>query len=229
VPCVVATACAAEHREVLVAPVEALGLEVAWLETDASAIFGMRYRGDVREMEVEAIGPSWTPADVERLGPVLEGVAWVHVGGLLRSDFPAETLAALARGRRVSLDAQGLARVARVGPLRRDSRFDPAALGEVSVLKVSEEEARALVGSDEPEALRALGVPEIVLTLGSRGALVIDSAEAVHVPARPSAAADPTGAGDMFAASYVAARADGAAPVAAAERAAGLVARLLAS
>src|SRR3954447_17701659 len=225
---VVATACAAEHRDALVAPVEALGVEVAWLESDVTAIFGIRNRGDVREMRVEAVRPAWTPADVERLAPALEGVAWVHVGGLLRSDFPAETLAALARGRCVSLDAQGLARVARVGPLRQDAGFDRAALAEVSLLKVSEEEALALVGSAEPDVLRALGVPEVVLTLGSRGAVVITGGEATHVPARPPVVDDPTGAGDMFSASYVVARAGGAAPVAAAERAAELVARLLA-
>jgi sugar/nucleoside kinase (ribokinase family) len=227
-PCVVATACSAGHRALLVEPVEALGLEVAWREADATAVFGMRNRGDVREMQVEAVGPVWSPADVERLGPALAGAAWVHVAGLLRSDFPAETLAALARAHRVSLDAQGLVRAAHVGPLRQDAEFDPAVLEHVALLKVSDEEAQALVGSAEPDALRALGVPEIVLTLGSRGSVVIDGPEATHVPARSALVDDPTGAGDMFTAAYVVARADGAAPVAAADRAAGLVARLLA-
>jgi sugar/nucleoside kinase (ribokinase family) len=48
----------------------------------------------------------------------------------------------------------------------------------------------------------------------------------VHVHADP-VECDPTGAGDMFAAAYLVARADGDGPVAAARRAAAVVARLL--
>ena len=226
-PALVVTACALEHKDVLVGPLESMGLEVGWVEAPTTSTFGMRYRGDVREMWVEAIGPVWTPADVERLEPRLAEAGWVHVGGLLRSDFPAETLAALARGRRLSLDAQGLVRMPGLGPLQMDADFDPAVLPHLSVLKVSEEEAVALVGAATPEALDALGVPEIVLTLGTRGAIVIAGGAAEHVPAEPPVVPDPTGTGDMFAAAYMVARADGSDPVEAARRAAGLVARLL--
>jgi sugar/nucleoside kinase (ribokinase family) len=48
------------------------------------------------------------------------------------------------------------------------------------------------------------------------------------VRAHPVDAADPTGAGDAFAAAYVVARSGGAAPTAAARRAAALVSDLLA-
>jgi 2-dehydro-3-deoxygluconokinase len=100
----------------------------------------------------------------------------------------------------------------------------------VAILKVSEEEARVLVGSTEPEALAELGVPEILLTLGARGCVVIVRGHAEHVPARPAGdGADPTGAGDSFAAAYLAARADGHAPASAARRATALVAALLMS
>jgi sugar/nucleoside kinase (ribokinase family) len=48
------------------------------------------------------------------------------------------------------------------------------------------------------------------------------------VPARPvDDGADPTGAGDAFAAAYLSARADGHAPASAARRATALVAALL--
>ena len=83
---------------------------------------------------------------------------WVQVGALLRGDFPAETLAALARGgRRLLLDGHGLARLAQTGPLRRDGEFDRATLEEVAALKLSSGEAEA-IGLD----LGALS------TLGSR-------------------------------------------------------------
>jgi sugar/nucleoside kinase (ribokinase family) len=188
--------------------------------------FSFRYDGDVREMTVEALGEPWTPGDLERL-PELPG--WVQVGAVTRSDFPAATLAALARGRRLALDAHGLARVPRLGPLALDGAFDPALLEHLAVLKLAEEEALAIAGSTEPDALRALGVPEVVLTFGSRGALVVtaDTAERVEAHRRPGL--DPTGAGDVFLAGYVLSRAEGIEPVGAANRGAALVAETLAS
>jgi 2-dehydro-3-deoxygluconokinase len=85
-----------------------------------------------------------------------------------------------------------------------------------------------LVGDAEPESLAELGVPEIVLTLGPTGSVVIVRGKAEHIPARPVGdSADPTGAGDAFGAAYLAARADGHAPGSAARRATALVAALL--
>jgi sugar/nucleoside kinase (ribokinase family) len=143
----------------------------------------------------------------------------VHVGPLARSDFPPETLAELARGRRLSYDGQGLVRPARTGPLVLDPAFDPALLRPVSILKLSEEEAE-MVGVEH-------GVPEVLVTLGARGVVVHADGESVRVAATTRSSGDPTGAGDMFAAAYLVARADGAPPVAAAERACAVVAGLL--
>ena len=75
------------------------------------------YEDEIRTTTVTSIGEPWTPRDAVHLDP---SVTWVHVAPLLRSDFPAETLAALAAGgRRLSLDAQGLVREARLGPLEQ--------------------------------------------------------------------------------------------------------------
>ena len=149
---------------------------------------------------------------------------------MTRSDFPAETLAALARGRRLALDAHGLARVPRLGPLALDGAFDPALLEHVAVLKLAEEEALAIAGSTEPDALRALGVPEVLLTFGSRGALVVTPDAAERVEAHRGPGLDPTGAGDVFLAGYVLARARGSRPGRRrAHRGAALVAETLAS
>lgn len=46
--------------------------------------------------------------------------------------------------------------------------------------------------------LRERGVQTVVVTLGSRGALVLDAEGATHLPAVEVAAVDPTGAGDAF-------------------------------
>jgi sugar/nucleoside kinase (ribokinase family) len=159
---------------------------------------------------------------------LLRRVEWLHVAPLLRSDFDVAALERLGLGRRLMLDAQGLVRVPEVGPLKLDANYDPDLLRHVAILKVAAEEARVLVGDAEPESLAELGVPEIILTLGSAGSVVIVRGSAEHVPALPvDGAADPTGAGDAFAAAYLAARADGHAPGSAARRAAALVAALL--
>src|SRR5436305_1916795 len=127
-----------------------------------------------------------------------------------------------------SLDGQGLVRPARTGPLELDGGYDPEVLRHVSVLKLAEEEARVLVGEPSADALSSLGVPEVVVTLGSRGSLVFAGGRLERVVGTPAGGEiDPTGAGDAFAVAYLVSRQGGRAPVAAARRATGLVARLL--
>ena len=197
----------------LAPPLVALGLPVLWLSGSSTAAFSFHYSGDRREMVVDALGDPWSVEDVRELGEV----RWVHVGPLASSDFPAETLAELARGRRVSLDGQGLVRPARTGPLKLGGAADPGVLRHVSILKLSEEEARALLGEADEPSLRALGVPEVVVTRGSRGSLVLADGLLSEAPAQPvGGPIDPTGAGDAFAAAYLVARSSGHAPVAAA-------------
>jgi sugar/nucleoside kinase (ribokinase family) len=145
----------------------------------------------------------------------------VHVAPLLRSDFPAETLARVALGRRLSLDGQGLVRVPELGELRLDDDYDPAVLEHVQVLKLAEEEAEAL---GDPAALP---VPEVIVTHGVRGATVYAGGRADRVSAF-GIDTDPTGAGDAFSVAYVAARAGGVPPLTAARRATAVVADMLA-
>jgi sugar/nucleoside kinase (ribokinase family) len=174
-----------------------------------------------------AVGDPWSPEQA------LEAVAdahSVHVGALTRTDFPEPTLAALARaGRIVLVDAQGLVRTPLLGPLQTDAHIGDV-LGHVTILKLNEEEAEALSGRSDPEAMRALGVPEVLLTLGSKGAFVVTPDRVEHVPALGMPAVpDPTGAGDTFSAAYLAARAHGADAVEAARRATETVGAFLSS
>jgi sugar/nucleoside kinase (ribokinase family) len=167
-------------------------------------------------MMVDQAGDSWSPADAEA---VPRG-AWVHVAPLLRSDFPVDTLAALAKGRRLSLDGQGLVRVSEEGPLRLDADFDPALLANVQILKLAEEEAEVVGAVDR------LGVREVLVTYGARGSRVYYEGRAEEVGAWP-VAADPTGSGDAFSAAYLAGRSRGLTPVSAARRATAVVGALL--
>jgi sugar/nucleoside kinase (ribokinase family) len=207
--------------------VATLGLPATLEAGGETTSFSFSYDADgVRTMTVEVIGEPWTTDEPQ--GMLLRRVEWLQVAPLLRSDFDAAALERLGAGRRLLLDAQGLVRVPQLGPLKLDANYEPDLLCHVSILKVSEEEARVLVGDASPEALAQLPVPEIVLTLGSAGSVVIVRGTAETVPARPvGAEADPTGAGDGFAAAYLSARADGHAPSSAARRATALVAALL--
>ena len=224
-PALVLAKCGAADRALLLRPLVALGIPVLWLGGDSTAAFSIRYEGDRREMTVEGIGDPWSPRDVQRLGDA----RWVHVGALAQSDFPAETLAALAEGRRVLFDGQGLVRPPRTGPLELHGDYDPEVLRHIDVLKLAEDEAEALVGEPDEAALRALGVPEVIVTLGPQGALVYADGRLERVAAQPvGGPVDPTGAGDAFAVAYLAARAGGHAPVPSARRAGALVTGLLA-
>ena len=225
---VVVTRCGESDRARLLPSLVALGLPVTCLEGDSTSTFAFRYEGDVRHFEIVGVGDSWSPAEARELrrGP-LAGVEWIHVGPVLRSEFPPETLEELASGRRLSYDGHGLVRRPEPGPLHLDADFDPAVLRHVSFLKLAEEEAIAAAGSLEPEALAALGPPEVLVTFGSRGALVVVDGKAERVEAHPVLDADPTGSGDAFAAGYLASRSSGLAPAAAARRATSLVGTLL--
>lgn len=202
--------CADADRRFLLPRLAALGIPVRLLQGTRTAAFTLAYNGESRTMNVDELGDTWTPRDARAVD---RHVRWVHVAPLMRSDFPAETLAELARGRRLLFDGQGLVRRPQTGPLELDADFDPEVLRHVTILKLAEDEA-AIVGD--------VDVPERIVTLGSRGAIVYANGRETLVPARPLAR-DPTGAGDAFAAAYLVSRASGHSPVAAARRATSVV------
>jgi sugar/nucleoside kinase (ribokinase family) len=212
----IVTRCGVAERADYARHLSALGLPVLLLPGEVTTSFSFRYEGAKRVMTVEQQGDTWTPADAGSLRPG----AWVHVAPLLRSDFPAVTLSALAQGRRLSLDGQGLVRVPEPGPLRLDADFDAAMLEHVQILKLAEEEADVIGAVDR------LGVPEVLVTYGDRGSTVYAGGRKEEIAAWP-VRADPTGSGDAFSAAYLAARSRGLTPVSAARSATAVVAAIL--
>jgi len=198
-----------------------LGLPASLSTGGVTTSFSFSYdRNGDRTMAVESVGEPWQLDEPQ--STLLRRVDWLHVAPLLRGDFDPAALERLGSGRRLLLDAQGLVRVRQLGPLTLDADYDAELLRHVSILKVSEDEARVL------EPLTELGVPEIVLTRGISGSVVFVHGHPEEIPARPvGGEVDPTGAGDAFGVSYLAARADGHAPASAARRATALVAALL--
>jgi sugar/nucleoside kinase (ribokinase family) len=222
----IVTRCADADRELADEVARGTGVPLTVLSSEHTSGFDHAYEGEARTTTVTAIGDPWVPTDAERLDP---DVRWVHVAPLLRSDFGSEALTALASsGRRVSLDAQGLVREPRLGLLEQNADFDRAILASVSVLKLSEEEARIVAGGPFDAAVaRSLGVDEILVTLGSNGEQVWVGDRPTHVPTNPVLGVETTGAGDAFMVAYAVARVDGASPVGAAAQASALVARML--
>ena len=71
----------------------------------------------------------------------------------------------------------------------------------------NDDEARALTGEENPEAmlasLKAAGAKSVIMTLGSGGALAFDDEHRYRCSAYSGRAVDPSGAGDAFAAGFV--------------------------
>src|SRR5829696_3803777 len=216
----VITRSAASDRRALTAPLAALGVPWIWREAPSTTTFEIVYDGEEREMAIGDPGSPWTLDDARSVGRA----DWVQIGGLTRADFPAEVLAVLARDHRLALDGQALVRPATTGRLVLDADFDPEVLRHVTALKLNEEEVEALGGE---ECVTGLDVPELLLTHGSTGALLVAHGIREHIPVRRIDTADPTGAGDAFLAGYAWARAAGHRPVSAARHAATTAARVL--
>jgi sugar/nucleoside kinase (ribokinase family) len=221
----VAVSCARADWEVLVPHLDRFRLPVTWYESPTTTAYSFYYDGDQRIMRQIAVGEPWSP---DQAVESVQDARWVHVGALVRTDFPEDTLAALARdGRRLLVDAQGLVRRADLGPLQTDGEIGDV-LRHVHILKLNDEEAETLVGTAEPEALARLGVPEVLLTLGSKGSCVITPDAIENVPAVVVVGpVDPTGAGDTYSAAYLTARSRGEEPTRAAQYATKTVAAFL--
>ncbi|WP_409184082.1 ribokinase [Amycolatopsis sp. VS8301801F10] len=94
-------------------------------------------------------------------------------------------------------------------------------LAALDVLLVNEHEAAYLLGSDDadPRKLLELGPRAAVVTLGAKGAAVLEGDKSTTVESPQVEAVDTTGAGDAFAGALATALAEGADLVEAAERA----------
>ena len=143
---------------------------------------------------------------------VLEGAAFLHLTGITGALSPecAEFLTWAARtarraGVRVSYDVNYRSRLWDPGAARAATE---ELLPDVDVLFVGDEEAAALWSGDSDTCLERLadsGPGEVVLKLGARGCVAMVDGERLTSPGFPARQLDPIGAGDAFAAGYLAA------------------------
>jgi ribokinase len=149
-----------------------------------------------------------TSTHPHRLRPSrIRGAQWLHVSGyaLLCPPQAQALFRALVLARHsgcfISLDPG-------TEVARRESAAVRALLPHTTVLFVTEDESQALVGTSKPSLaiskLGSDGLPVVVLKRGERGCVLGQGSRLWHIPAFQVDAIDTTGAGDAFAAGYLA-------------------------
>jgi len=118
----------------------------------------------------------------------------------------------------VALDIQGFVRKFLIpGVAQATVMAALEGLAHVAILKADAAEAAVLTGETAPKAaasaLAHLGAREVIVTMGSKGSLILADGEFAEIPAfAPETMGDVTGAGDSYLAGYLAARLEGTSP-----------------
>jgi len=190
----------------LVEILEADGVETRWVEVledrpTGHAIIQIDEAGENAIVLDSGANHGLTPARIDHvLGHFEPGDGLLLQNEVNEVGYLIE--AGARRGMRVCLNPAPMGEAVRDYPL-----------GAVATLIVNESEGAALSGEDEPEpmarALQALGPEEVIVTLGSRGALYLGAEGLETVPGVPAQVVDTTAAGDTFIGYYLAARAGG--------------------
>lgn len=136
------------------------------------------------------------PEDVEKLTGPIKRAEYL----LLQQEIPSETVSAA-----IELASEaGVKVVLNPAPMRPVS---DEVLSKIYLITPNETEAAKIVDrpveteDDAKEAaklLKAKGVKNVIITLGSKGSLICGSGEALIVPARTVSAVDTTAAGDVY-------------------------------
>jgi sugar/nucleoside kinase (ribokinase family) len=200
----------AQRDAALLEPLQAAGAELHWLPSAATTTCRCERgaAGDRTELlacsdpiRAQDVPGGWHTADAIQLGP------------LHRRDL-APGLARALRGR-VGLDVQGLVRSGRGARTRlAAARGLGARLEGVQVLKSSADELPfVLAGAEGPERFRSrAGIAELLVTHGPRGATLFSAGGQRAIEPVPAQVRFPVGAGDVFLAAYLYARARGREP-----------------
>lgn len=187
------------------------GIEVT-LDSTGSETGGFRLiyddHGD-RTLDVLGVAGRIRPEDVPDeyfdasfflIGPIL-GEVDLELVQLIRSSSSAKLF----------LDPQGIVRV-----IGDDGRIvhkcDRQTFGKlarlVDFIKPNEHESQTITGMENPVQallqLKELSQAVPIVTLAERGSILIDGDQLCKVPAFPTSAIDPTGAGDVYAGSFIA-------------------------
>jgi hypothetical protein len=194
-----------EDRDSLLFDLKARNIPVFWQPSQQTSIFEDIYPTKDLDFRVEKV---WATADPFSEADLPEFCA------LTNRDLDGDFLAAVAgKGEIISLDAQGLTReILANGDVRSTSwREGSQGLSSIDILKADEKEALILTETEDIRSasriLTDVGVKEIVITAGSRGAQIFSGGETISIPAvPPRKIVDATGCGDTYMAGYLSQR-----------------------
>jgi sugar/nucleoside kinase (ribokinase family) len=172
-------------------------IEVVGLEAPATTAFEhrearggrvLRVRGTASALSVADLPEDWRPAPLVLLAPVLQ-----EVDPMLVTAFPDAAVGAELQGWLRAFDAQGAVSPAPwTGP--------DAALGRLQAVFVSRHDVQ---GQESQVTEWVQRVPVAVVTAGAAGAILYVNGDRYEVRPRRTREVDPTGAGDVFAATFL--------------------------
>lgn len=182
------------------------GIDVMVFPSQQTVYFENIY-GENQDNRTQRVLHKSDPFTVGQLEMVTAGI--FHLGPLLADDIPVDLIRNLASRGKVSLDVQGFLREVRheqVYPVDWPEKLE--ALAYISILKANETEMEQLTGTADIKAgiqqLVDWGVPEVIITLGSKGSVIYYDGALHRIPAFvPRQVIDATGCGDTYMAGYL--------------------------
>lgn len=212
----VVTRTALEHRG-LADELRSAGVEVQ-LGTSAQTTTFINYITTQHPNERGLSAPALAdPIEAGDLSRALADADLVYLGPLHPNDLGDGALAAVQRQRPalLALDVQGYTRSVSDGRIvpKLDDRLT-SLLAACDVIKASQDEACVITGIRDPghaalHLARSHSRLEVVVTCGTNGVYVAQQQNVHFEPAVPADVPDPTGAGDVFFAAYLAQRLKG--------------------
>lgn len=182
-------------------------------EAPTSTMVKTHRTGEISQVFYNRRGGAGSRLCPDDLDPaVISAAAVLHVTGITPAlgRGPAAAVAAAidvakAAGVPVSFDVNY--RTALWRPAAARTTFDQI-VAQADIVFASEHEAALVTGEDSPraaaKALAGQGVAQAIVKLGERGCLAVIDGQLYSQPARPVAVIDLVGAGDAFAAGYLA-------------------------
>lgn len=184
----------------------AAGIDVHVLPSSHTVYFENVYSADQNHRKQYVLQKA-APFDISQMP--LTNAKIFHLGPLLHDDIPVNMIEYLSKRGLVSLDIQGYLRhIINKKVVHLDWCDKITALPNVGILKANEFEMKVITGKtdvwDGAKYLANLGVPEVVITLGSKGSIIYKSGVFYTIRAfKPAAVIDTTGCGDTYMAAYL--------------------------
>jgi 1D-myo-inositol 3-kinase len=178
--------------DVLPTPIEVVGVEgpatTVFEHREARAGRTLRVLGTARPLAVADLPEDWRPAPLVLLAPVLQ-----EVDPMLAAAFPDGAVGAEVQGWLRAVDRAGA-----VTPT--EWKAPHATLGRLLAIFASGHDVR---GQESQVAEWVQRVPLAVVTAGPAGAILYVNGDRYEVRPRKTREVDPTGAGDVFAATFL--------------------------